>query len=297
MSKRSHLALALSFSAAALCGCGGAAESAAQPAPTTSAAVKDKRHQFEAAKADCMKQQGFKYVPYVRPTEAATEEERKRDSGDYQAMLKYREKYGFGVFAVHVYPKEIEGPGSEIPIADPNSEVQSSLSPAQLDAYNKAKNACMVTVGKQVLGLTLKSNIDYFNHMALAHRRAKTAELDGDAGLVELAGTMGTCLKGKGYPVSDTKPTAIARRGEIDFMERQSAIGRKQHPDMDAGEKVTKNTRQLVMPTLTPQQARPHLDKEIKAALDDLECGKDFYAAYAPKAAALQRRVNDQFAF
>ncbi|MEV1000187.1 hypothetical protein [Nonomuraea sp. NPDC050202] len=297
MSKRSHLALALACSAAFLCGCGGAAESAAPPSPAASAAAKDKRHQFEAAKADCMKQKGFKYVPYVRPTEAATEDERKRDSGDYQAMLKYREKYGFGVFAVHVYPKEIEGPGSEIPIADPNAEVQGSLSGAQLDAYNKAKNACMAIVGKQVLGLDLKSNIDYFNHMALAHRRAKAAELDGDAGLVELAGTMGTCLKGKGYRVSDTKPTAIARRGKNEFMERQSAIGREQRPEVVAGEKMTKQTRQLVMPTLTPQQARPYLDKEIKAALDDLECGRDFYAAYAPKETALQQRVNDQFAF
>ncbi|GAA2210491.1 hypothetical protein GCM10009850_059500 [Nonomuraea monospora] len=297
MSKRSHLALALACSAAVLCGCGGSAESAAQPAPTASAAVKDKRHQFESAKADCMKQKGFTYVPYVRPTEAPTEDERKRDSGDYQAMLKYREKYGFGVFAVHVYPKEIAGPGSEIPIADPNAKVQTSLSPAQLDAYHKAKDTCVATAGKQVLGLDLKSNIDYYNHMAQAHKRAKANELDGDARLVELAGATATCLKGKGYRVSDLKPTAIARRGENEFTERQSAIGREQSPEMRGGQKMTEDTRQLVMPTLTPQQARPHLAKEIKAALDDLECGKDFYAAYAPKAAELQRRVNDQYAF
>ncbi|AQZ68151.1 unnamed protein product [[Actinomadura] parvosata subsp. kistnae] len=297
MPKRSHLALALACSAAVLCGCGGAAETAAQPSPAASAAVKDKRNQFEAAKADCMKQKGFKYVPYVRPTEPASEDERLRDSGDYQAMLKYRQKYGFGVFAVHVYPKEIQGPGSEMADPDPNADIQGSLSTAQLDAYNEAKNACMVVVGKQVLGLDLKSNMDYFNHMALAHRRAKTAELDGDPDLVELAATMSTCLKGKGYRVSDTKPTAVARRGENEFMERQSAIGREQDPKMAGGPKMTKNTKQLVMPTLTPQQARPYLDKEIKAALDDLECGKDFYAAYAPKAAEVQRRVNDEFAF
>ncbi|MEV1167222.1 hypothetical protein [Nonomuraea sp. NPDC049784] len=75
---------------AVLCGCGGAAETAAAPSP--SAAAKDKKHQFEAAKADCMKQKGFKYIPYVYPQPQGTEEGRRRAAGDYQAMRKYREK-------------------------------------------------------------------------------------------------------------------------------------------------------------------------------------------------------------
>ncbi|MFI7690204.1 hypothetical protein ACIBQ6_14100 [Nonomuraea sp. NPDC049655] len=298
MLKRSRLAIAMSLSAAVLCGCGGAAEptgGAETAQPSQAAAAKDKKHQFEAAKADCMKQKGFTYLPYVKP-EAKSEDERKRASGDYQAMKKYRAKYGFGVFALQVYPGELEGPGGKND-PDPNMKIQADLSTAQLTAYHKAKDACVVTAAKQVLGLTLKSNIDYFSQMAIAHRRAKATELDGDPELVELAGPMATCLKGKGYSVTDTKPSALNQRGEREFMRRQDKLGRRQQKSMPDPPKMTKDTEQFHMPDLTPDAAKPYLVQEVKAALDDLECGKDFYAAYTPKETAVQRKINDRFAF
>jgi hypothetical protein len=46
---------------------------------------------------------------------------------------------------------------------------------------------------------------------------------------------------------------------------------------------------------LKPAQARPYLAEEIKAALKDLECGKDFYPAYAPKAMEITSRVFQEF--
>ncbi|MEU1728538.1 hypothetical protein [Nonomuraea sp. NPDC005692] len=46
---------------------------------------------------------------------------------------------------------------------------------------------------------------------------------------------------------------------------------------------------------LTPAQAQPYLAKEIKAALDDLECGKDFYRAYTPKVEAITQRIAEEF--
>ncbi|WP_157547857.1 hypothetical protein [Nonomuraea candida] len=307
MLKTSRLALAVSFSAVVLCGCGGAAESAgtvtaasqsqSQSQSASPAAAKDKRHQFEAAKADCMKQKGFKYVPYVKPTEPADEEERKRDSGDYQAMKKHRAKYGFGVFASQAYPKEVMGPGTTMPHPDPNIKIAGSLSRAQLEAYHKAKDACVAAAGKEVLGLTIKSNIDYFSQVTLAHKRVKAAELDGDPKLVELAGAMATCLKGKGYKVSDTKPTAMGKRGVNEFLDLQDRLAEQQEGDKPMGPKMTKDTKQVQMVPLTPQQAKPYMDREVKAALDDLECGKDFYAAFIPRETALQRQVNDQFAF
>ncbi|GAA3140085.1 hypothetical protein GCM10010466_33960 [Planomonospora alba] len=308
MSKRSCSILALSISAAVLSGCGGAAEGTG-PAPgaaantgatanTGAAAAKDKRHRFEAVKADCMKQKGFTYVPHIRPAGPENEEERRRDSGDYRAMREYRAKYGFGVFSTHVYPDETGAPGAGPgDTADPNAKTQASLSPAQLTAYRKAKDACVAEAGKQVLGLTLKSNLDYLGQLAKAHKRARADRLDGDPELVELAGSMATCLKGKGYRVTDTRPTAIVRRGEIAFMVQQSRLGREQNPDQAGGPKLTEETVESVRPTLTPEEARPYLDKEIKAALDDLECGKDFYAAFAPKKTELQHRINDQYAF
>ncbi|MEV0379294.1 hypothetical protein [Nonomuraea sp. NPDC050643] len=301
MLKRSRLALALSFSVAVLCGCGGAAESA-QPTPATSTtAVKDKKHRFESVKADCMKRQGFKYVAYVKPEEQETEQDRKVASGDYEAMRKHREKYGFGVFSMFVYPKELRAPehmGGEA-VQDPNIKIQTSLSPAQDTAYRKAKDTCVAQAGKQVLGLTLKSNMDYFNSVTLAHRQAKTRELDGDAELAELAGVMASCLKGKGDTVGETKPTVMARLGEDRFMFELDKIGRRQDdkvPDVAPPRKPGKGM-QLHMPDLTPQDARPYLGKEIKAALDDLECGKDFYAIYQPRVSALQQQINDRYAF
>ena len=48
-------------------------------------------------------------------------------------------------------------------------------------------------------------------------------------------------------------------------------------------------------PDLTPYQARPYLAREIKAALDNLECGKDFYALYTPKKRELDLRVRREF--
>ncbi|GAA4914852.1 hypothetical protein GCM10023334_015170 [Nonomuraea thailandensis] len=289
------MAIALSLSAAVLCGCGGAAENAPVPSPAAKAAVKDKKHQFEAAKADCMKQKGFKYVPFVHETGPKDEAERKRDTGDYQAMRQYREKYGFGVFSMHVYPDEAGNPVTDS-AKDPNMKVQGALSIAQLKAYHKAKDACVRQAAQQVLGLTLTSNMDYYNEVTLAHKRVKTKELDGDARLVELAGTMATCLKGKGYPITDTRPTAVESRGKNQFLQQQDELGREQFEPKSLPPGMTKETKTVVMPTLSPQEARTYLDKEIKAALDDLECGKDFYAAYVPRETALQQQVNDQYA-
>ncbi|MBB5775569.1 hypothetical protein [Nonomuraea jabiensis] len=288
---------------AVLCGCGGAAETAATP-PSPSAATaaaKDKKHQLEAAKADCMKQKGFKYVAWVRPEPPQSDEDRRRDAGDYQAMRKYREKYGFEVFAEYIYPKELNAPAAqgESPDQDPNMKIQGALSEAQLGAYHKAKDACMATAGKQVLGVTLKSSLDYYNQIALTRKRATATTIDTDPKLVELATAMATCLKGKGYAVTDTTPTALAKRGRDVFTAQQDKLGREQDdtvPDIAPPAKKGEN-QPIHMPSLTAEQARPYLAKEIKAALDDLECGKDFYPVFAPRKSAIDAQVRAQFAY
>ncbi|MFF4620670.1 hypothetical protein [Nonomuraea jabiensis] len=290
---------------AVLCGCGGAAETAtetgAAPSPSAATAAKDKKHQLEAAKADCMKQKGFKYVAWVRPEQPQSDEDRRRDAGDYQAMRKYREKYGFEIFAEFIYPKELNAPAAQMasPNQDPNMKIQEALSEAQLGAYHKAKDACMVTAGKQVLGVTLKSNLDYYNQIALARKRATAAQIDSDPKLVELAGAMATCLKGKGYSVSDATPTALANRGRDVFIDQQDKLGREQDdtvPDVAPPAKKGQGKR-IYMPSLTAEQAKPYLAKEIKAALDDLECGKDFYAVFTPRKSAIDAQVRAQFAY
>ncbi|MFI7703034.1 hypothetical protein [Nonomuraea sp. NPDC049480] len=51
----------------------------------------------------------------------------------------------------------------------------------------------------------------------------------------------------------------------------------------------------VAAPHLPPATARQHANREIKAALDDLECGKDFYAAYEPKNREISERVSQMF--
>jgi hypothetical protein len=283
---------------AVLCGCGGAAKTAATPAP--SAAAKDKKHQFQAAKADCMKQKGFTYVPYVYPEPKGTDEGRRREAGDYQAMRKYREKYGFGVFAMHVYPKEMgnpqvkpDNPGE----VDPNWKIQSSLSKAQNQAYRKAMDACEITTANQLFGLKLRPGTSYFQEAGEASNRAVRTTVNSDPELVELAAAMATCLKGRGYAIADTTPAAMERRGWTEFAAQEDKLGRAQMDDVpDVAPPPKEDEVPMIhSPTLTPEQARPYLTKEIKASLDDLECGRDFYPAYLPKEAAIRGRVNERY--
>ncbi|MFC4011947.1 hypothetical protein ACFOY2_32270 [Nonomuraea purpurea] len=294
-SSRPALAALSLLGVAVLSGCGGTTENAA-PAPAQSRAA-DKKHQLEAAKADCMKQKGFKYVPYVSPEREATDDERRRDSGDYQAMRKYREKYGFGVFAMHVYPKEMGNPAikPDDPEINPNMKIQSDLSKPQMQAYRKATDACTITAVQQVLGLKVKSQKDYYNEQYRAMKRASTAEVDSDPQLVELATAMATCLKGKGYAISKAVPSAMDNRGQTEFLVQEDKLGRQQRNVPDAPPAKEDGPPMIYTPTLTPAEARPYLDKEIKAALDDIDCGKDFYPAYFPKSSAVSRKISEQF--
>ncbi|MEV4010549.1 hypothetical protein AB0J35_08615 [Nonomuraea angiospora] len=278
---------------AALSGCGGATESAA-PSPSSTAG--DKEVQLEAAKADCMKQKGFKYVAYVTPHKPGTEDDKSRASGNYQAMLKYREKYGFGVFAEYIYP-DIYKTQDGSPDSNPNGKIQSSLSKAQMQAYRKALDACQVAAANQVLGLKLKSTDDFNRVQFQASVRARKTTLNTDPELVELATAMATCLKGKGYAVGDTAPVAMSDQGQKTWLAKQDKLGREQMDDVPDVAPPAEDDKvpMYYMPTLTPEQAKPYLAKEIRAALDDLECGKDFYPAYLPKEWAVQRQVNAQF--
>ncbi|MEV6032570.1 hypothetical protein AB0L65_15535 [Nonomuraea sp. NPDC052116] len=278
---------------AALSGCGGAAESAA---PSASSTAEDKEVQLEAAKADCMKQKGFKYVAYVTPHKPGTEDDKSRASGNYQAMRKYREKYGFGVFAEYIYPDTFNTQAGS-PESNPNGKIQSALSKAQLQAYRKAMDACQVSAANKVLGLKLKSTEDFYDAQFKASVRARKGKLNTDPDLVELATAMATCLKGKGYAVGDTAPVAMSELGQKTWLGNEDKLGREQLDDVPDVAPPAKDDKvpMYYAPTLTPEQAKPYLAKEIKAALDDLECGKDFYPAFLPKEQAVQGQVSAQF--
>ncbi|WP_433247646.1 hypothetical protein ACQPYK_47400 [Streptosporangium sp. CA-135522] len=292
-------AVTAALSLAVLAGCGSQAapesapESAAGSAVSKSAAPEQgagtpEDRRIQQVKADCMKQKGFTYIPFVPQPQKRTETERKSDEGDYAAMRKLRAKYGFQVFAAHVYPDD---PASgalvvEALVPDPNSRVLGALNSTQFGAYKKAEEGCFGKALKEVLhkevpvGGKFGGAMGYFQQRQAKAKQLKERELDGDPRLVEPAASFGDCLKAKGYPVTSLKPTTLAERGWQAFWaeEKKFPRGKDGNP-----------------PDLTPAQARPYLVREVKAALDDLECGKDFYAVYMPKKREIDLRVNREF--
>lgn len=153
----------------------------------------------------------------------------------------------------------------------------------------------MIDAANKTLGLRLTSEDDYFAHIDETSRRLVNDRLNGDPELLWLASAMAACLKDGGYTVADTTPWAISRRGQDVFVELEDRLGREQRPDVP-GAPLSADKREVMVyrPTLTPEEARPYLNKEIKAALDDLECGKAFYAVYAPRESALDQQLADQ---
>ncbi|MFI6325374.1 hypothetical protein ACIBG8_48200 [Nonomuraea sp. NPDC050556] len=258
----------------------------AAPAQPPAQQQKGRAQQMESVKADCMKRKGFKYVAYVAPMRINdTEDDKRRRAGDYQAMLKFRQKRGFGVFDKFVYP---ELDKSSLFPANPNDKIMARLSDDQADAYLNAKDACFTLAAKQVLGKTVRSEADYLQQMNRRGEQLEAGRLDTDPLLIELAARTADCLRAKGYSIARSNPSSLPYRGLFAFLKERNAIGRSQ-------QKEPRNNELSYRPSLTPKEARPYLDREIAAALDDLECGTDFYAAYNPRGVEIDRQIDEEF--
>jgi hypothetical protein len=281
---------AATLALALLAGCGAETTPSAVPAAGKASSAADppgKRRQMEAMRADCMKQKGFKYVPNVpAPSQTISEERRLELNGDYPSMLKYREKHGFGVYFAFAYPDDPEE-GIPDPIPDPNMELAQSLSKTQYNAWSAADNACYAAAFTMLTGKKASSMDDVYAQADNIYIKTKERQLDGDPQLVELAGDFGDCLKSKGYPVASLKPTAMVFNiWEIFEKERTANLIKR----TKSGEAQT--VEAMRMP---PDEARLHLAKEIKVSLDDLECGKDFYAAFRPRDSKLLEETWNGF--
>ncbi|MFF4778849.1 hypothetical protein [Microtetraspora fusca] len=271
MPRRSFLPLAV-LALLAGCGTGTAASPSAAPSPT-----QDNAHMIQAATADCMKTKGFRYVPYVYQPKISEQDMKPFDYAEEKAS---RSKRGLGVFSSYVHPdKSLDDD------ADPNTAIINDLSPAQLGAYKKARENCDVQAIRQVTGKNVKSSGDWAGQASETLQRLWKRELDGDPTLVELASAMADCLSGKGYRVTATNPVAL---NEWALKTVQS--------DLQRSHKTMSSKGDVFRPiTISPDEARRYLNKEIKLALDDLECGKRFYPAFLPRSRELEQRVNDEF--
>ncbi|WP_188192172.1 hypothetical protein [Nonomuraea sp. SYSU D8015] len=260
----------------------------ARPTPeTTSGRPSDQPQRIQSIIADCMKQKGFKYVAWV-PDPKIDDEWKKAASGDYAAMRKERREQGFGVFFLLAHPDRKQVLWSETD--SPNFAIENELSPAQQTAYDKALTSCKAQAVKQVTGKVVKSDEDRAEQENQMIEQTLDRELNGDPRLVELASAMGDCLKGKGYRVDSVKPVDMSHRGWKEFEEQKKRIALND----DIPEKDLPDGK-YIEPRLAPATARQYLAKEVRAALDDLECGKDFYAAYMPKQNEISRRVVQLF--
>jgi hypothetical protein len=291
--------LALGLAVPVLAGCGGSKGTGAKPAPagdggtqtTTSAdgapqltvpdgADDDTKKQYimENAIADCMKKQGFTYTPHVTTATAGSTDG--LDGEDYAQAKKFRQKYGFGIYAASVYPDDPQLPTSKAgargnATAD---EDEKGLTPAQDQAYNDAlsgrppANAKTKAEADKIGGCEEKGRAKAYGPAlsAAAEKKQEQARdeknsenglaLNGDVQLVDLAQKFASCLTQQGITVTTTQPTGI-----VDMVRLNAAAAIPEHHEMSKA------------------QAMPLLTKDIDLALKDLECGKQFRAAYFPK--------------
>jgi hypothetical protein len=185
-----------------------------------------------------------------------------------------------------------------------------ALSSAQLESWRTTRDSCYSEAVKKLTGRTVSSEIDLHEQAGTMLEQAESRELDGDARLLDLAGRFGDCLKAKGVRVRSLKPTAVGDAGEAAIRTEMSALGDRQLLDRGTDPAALRKTsvaeqggeknapgESVFLPSLTPDEAGPYLAGEIKAALDDLECGKDFYAAFQPRERQIRDRIDREFGY
>ncbi|MFF5205316.1 hypothetical protein [Streptosporangium sp. NPDC000396] len=249
-------------------------------------AVYEKKAAIEETRVACMKESGLTYLaePVIKRTWQPGE--RERLAGDYKALRAYRAKYGYGVWSALVYPNDtVVNPewGD-----NPNNENLMAMSADELKKWRTADDGCFAKAVKQHLGKTVTSSDDYYTKLDAALDKSLVA-LDEDKQLAQLGKQFAKCLG-----VSQTKPSALAGLGHSQYTKQATEVAKKQHKG--SLPKVPEGRTLIMKPQLKPEEAKPYLDKEIKAALKDLECGKSFYAAYSPKERAAKERVYQEFA-
>ncbi|MEU0569074.1 hypothetical protein ABZ297_27370 [Nonomuraea sp. NPDC005983] len=241
---------------------------------------------MESIRATCMKEQGFRYLPEPVIKHKWTKEERARLAGDYEALRAYRAKYGFGVWSKLVFPDDkVVNPDSG---ESRNNKTMMSLSPSELKKYRAADNTCFSKAVKEVLGKSVSSFAGYLDKLdaALEH---EVGALDSDKKLAQLGKEFAGCLK-----IAETRPSVLAERGRTAFRKEATEVARTKQPDPIP--KHLQGENFFMKPMLSPEEAKPYLDKEVDAALADLECGKAFYQGYSPRARAAGERVYQEFA-
>ncbi|MEU9469703.1 hypothetical protein AB0D78_24305 [Streptomyces avermitilis] len=248
--------------------------------PADASADVKKRYIVEKTIAACMKKQGFTYTPEP-PMDIASSWA--HEGADYELTKKFRQKYGFGYAAAAVYPDDPQMSGSKAadkPSA--NAEYVASLTPGQKTAYDKAMGGppdpktgekdwtgCQGTANKEAYG---SASAQERSTETQSQNQANAQALNGDPKLVGLAQSYASCLKKDGIPVTTTQVTSMGEMVKLQVaMAAPAGLGAGPVADGTDTKRMSK------------EEALPLLTKEIDLAMKDLDCGKDFRAAYFPK--------------
>ncbi|MFI6317844.1 hypothetical protein ACIBG8_10025 [Nonomuraea sp. NPDC050556] len=260
--------------------------------PTGLAAAMDKAEarwkkqsqETEAALVVCMKGKGFTYSPYTWDSgRTETPEQKARRNGDYEAEKRFRTKFGFGTFARMVFPDDPEFKMTNS-FTDPNEKYLKGLPEKQRMAFYKARERCELEALQKKTGKKIKSMEEYWKSTQKVRDARTSREIDGNPELIQLGQAYSTCLKGKGYQVTETKPS------KLQYYMQETVWKDYEKATKNKGMMIEKNGK--VTQPMTPVQAKPYLDKEIKIAMDDLDCGKDFRTPALLASMRLQEKLD-----
>ena len=217
--------------------------------------------------ADCMKKKGFQYVP--TPSSFASNRDRAARYAGPGSVLEpaeqvraFRAKYGFGGRAARqAYPNDpmLAQPGPPDPSKNPNNAIRDALDPARKKAYDKAMdgNGRKDRKPGDDMGCGGEAALKFYGEGATEQEEIAKAreyrQFQTDPATVAAAQKYADCLKNKGYDITSTQP------GKIEGEMAEAA---------------------MVETVLT---------RDIKAALDDLDCRADYAALVRGKWAGAVR--------
>jgi hypothetical protein len=283
---------------------GAGAQATAPGGASAGGAVDAKKQKVENLIADCMKKQGFQYVPHVLADLVP-------ESASYAGQLsvlepadevrKFREKYGFGVMSRLVYPDD---PAVKLPDIDPsknpNNAIRDRLDAGRREAYDRALDGVVDpgTDGKhhkgdiKVPGCSSTAYTEVFGDTTpdeasqRARERAYTA-FQTDPEVVADAQKWADCLRGQGYKVNYTRPGEIETGMATLAMDGQLPAEPGESVQVPTGGAATAAVAGSA--PLSAEAAKVGLQRETKAALADLDCRTDYATLVRSKYAKVLR--------
>ncbi|MFI6904054.1 hypothetical protein ACIBKY_22525 [Nonomuraea sp. NPDC050394] len=235
----------------------------------------------ETLMAACMKDQGFRYIPVGTPR-------RPPHRNTPEQELQSRTQYGFKVFAMYVHTTDKEAGGLAALPFDPNDRLTGALSLTQVRAYSRAYDVCLGSAVRRLTGRLVTGRFDLDRKRDKALRRALARELDSYPPAQMSARRYAACLENHGYTVRSNLPSRISSQLPESFVAERTRLAAAEFPIKQEGVEY--------LPTLSPAQAGPYLDREIKAALTDLTCATRFFRKTHQKEAEIRERVAAEWA-